>query len=175
MRAGKIFAVAMAVVLLTNVFASAVAASTDDPTKKLGAFLGKWQVEAAFANGDKATSRLDCRWSPQGAFLLCEQIVKMNGSETRQLTVYSYNSKENTYSYSTFSGPGTKPTTNNVVIQGNVWTYDSSYESDGKTTQVHNTNEFTDPKTEIFKIVTSDDGGAHWKPLLEGKAHKVAD
>jgi hypothetical protein len=175
MRVGKIFAAMMTVILLTNIFTSGMAAPPDDPTKKLGVLLGKWQVEAAFASGEKAASSLECRWSPQGAFLICEQIVKMGKDETRQLTVYSYNSKDNTYSYSTFSGPGTKPTSNNVVIQGNVWTYDSSYESNGKTTQVHNTNDFTDPKTEVFKIVTSDDGGAHWTPMLEGRAHKTAD
>ena len=68
-----------------------------------------------------------------------------------------------------------QPTTGEVVIKGNLWTYDSSYEANGKTVQVHNTNEFTDSKTEVFKIVTSDDGGAHWTPLIDGKAHKTGD
>ncbi len=162
-------------VLITALFTHSGAVQTDDPAKKLGAFLGKWQSEATFAGGEKAASSLECRWSPQGAFLVCEQIVTMAGNQTRQLTIYSYNSKDSTYSYSTFSNPGSKPTTGTVDIKGNIWTYDFSYESNGKTTQIHNTNEFTDAKTEVFKIVSSDDGGAHWKPMLEGKARKVAD
>lgn len=171
MRMNRIFA-AIAVIAL---FTSSNAVQTEDPTKKLGAFLGKWQSEATFAGGDKATSSLECRWSPQGAFLVCEQIVRMGSAETRQLTVYSYNSKDSSYSYTTISVPGGKPTTGGVVIQGNIWTYDFSFEANGKTTQVHNTNEFTDAKTEVFKIVSSDDGGAHWKPMLEGKARKVGE
>jgi hypothetical protein len=175
MRANKIIAPVLLAVLFTSAGIPSSAVPTDDPTKKLGAFLGKWEVEGAFANGDKVSSKLSCQWSPQSAFLICEQIVKLGAEETRQLTVYSYNSKDSTYSYITLSDPGSKPTTGGVVIKGNVWTYDSSYESNGKTTQVHNTNEFTDPKTEVFKIVTSDDGGAHWKPMIEGKARKIAD
>jgi len=171
MRVSRTFA-AIAVIAL---FISSNAVQSEDPTKKLGAFLGKWQSEATFAGGDKATSSLECRWSPQGAFLICEQIVQMAGAETRQLTVYSYNSKDSSYSYTTISVPGDKPTSGSVVIKGNIWTYDFSFEANGKTTQVHNTNEFTNAKTEVFKIVSSDDGGAHWKPMLEGKAHKIGD
>jgi len=175
MRVDRI--VVLAAVLATALFtsASSKAIPVDDATKKLGAFLGKWQTEATFASGEKATTSLECRWSPQGAFLICEQMVKLGTSEHRQLTVYSYNSKDGTYSYSTLSDPGTKPSSGSLTIKGNVWTYDSSYEADGKTTQIRNTNEFPDPKTEVFKIVSSDDGGAHWKPMLEGKAHKIAD
>jgi hypothetical protein len=175
MRIGKIFAVIITAVLLTNGFKSAVAAPPDDPTKKLGAFLGKWELEGAFANGDKVSSKLNCEWSPQSTFLVCEQLVTMASGETRQLTIYAYNSKSNSYSYTTISESGGKPSVGSVEIKGNMWIYDSSYQSEGKTTQIHNTNEFTDPKTEVFKIVTSDDGGAHWKPMLDGKARKIAD
>jgi hypothetical protein len=152
-----------------------IAAPADDGAKKLGAFLGKWEVEGAFAGGDKVSSKLNCQWSPQETFLVCEQAITMASGPSRQLTIYAYNSKSNSYSYTTISEPGGKPLVGGVEIKGNMWIYDSSYQADGKTVQVHNTNEFVDPKTEVFKIVTSDDNGAHWKPLLEGKAHKIAD
>ena len=175
MRFDRIFVLAAVLVAAPFTSTSANAAPADDATKKLGAFLGKWQTEATFADGKKATTSLECRWSPQGAFLICEQMVKLGPDEHRQLTVYSYNSKDGTYSYSTLSDPGTKPSSGNLTIKGNVWTYDFSFEDNGKTTQIRNTNEFTDPKTEVFKIVSTDDGGAHWKPMLEGSAHKIAD
>ena len=151
------------------------AVPADDPTKKLGAFLGKWQTEATFASGEKATTDLECRWSPQGAFLICEQLVKIGTEEHRQLTVYSYNSKNGNYSYTTLADPGAGPSTGSLTIKGNLWTYDFSFTDNGKTRQIRNTNEFTDPKAEVFKIVTSDDGGAHWKPMLGGKAYKIGD
>jgi hypothetical protein len=40
---------------------------------------------------------------------------------------------------------------------------------------IRTTNEFTDARTEVFKVASSDDGGAHWKTVLEGRARKIAD
>ena len=166
------------------IFASAVtrpqksdAATAAEATRKLGAFLGKWNTSATFASGEKATTELECRWSSQGSYLVCDQHVKLSsGREQQQLTVYSYNVSDHSYQYATFSDPGMKPSSGVVEINGNVWTYNSSFENQGKTTQIRNTNEFTEGgKTEVFKVVTSDDGGKTWKPLLDGSAHKVSD
>ncbi len=151
-------------------------AQADDPAKKLGAFLGKWQTEGAFTGSDtKISSTLECRWSPQGTFLVCDQLVKLPGGDHHQFTAYSYNTKDSAYSYVTIPDPGAKPNSGKVEIKGNVWTYSSSFENNGKTTQVRTTNEFTDPHTETFKTEFSDDGGASWKTILQGTAHKVGD
>ena len=150
-------------------------ASTDDPTKKLGAFIGKWETQGAFTSGQKTSTSLECRWSPQGSYLICDQLVNMGG-EHHQFTVYSYDSKSGKYSYVTLSDPGAKPTTGGISINGNLWTYDdSSFTANGKTTMIRTTNEFTDPKTEIFKVMSSEDNGATWKIVLQGKAQKVGD
>lgn len=150
------------------------AAPADDPAKKLGAFLGKWETEGAFAGGQKTSTSLECRWSPQGFYLVCDQLVRMAG-EHRQFTVYSYDSKTGNYSYTTLADPGAKPSTGEITIKGNLWTYESSFEANGKTTMIRTTNEFTDDKTEVFKVASSDDGGAHWKIALEGKARKIGE
>jgi hypothetical protein len=151
------------------------AVQPDEATKKLGAFLGKWQSQGTFAGGEKVTANLECRWSPKGTFLVCEQIVHMSSGDTRQLTVYFFDAVHNTYGYTTISNPGAKPTSGVVDIQGDVWAYDSSYEADGKTVEIRNINEFTDAKTEAFTVVSSEDGGAHWKKVLEGSAKKIGD
>jgi Protein of unknown function (DUF1579) len=151
-------------------------AQADDPTRKLGALLGKWQTEGALTGSDnKVTSALECRWSQQGNYLVCEQLVKMAGGDHRQLTIYSYNSKDGNYSYTTIADPGAKPTSGTLAIKGNVWTYSTSFENDGKTTQIRTTNEFKDPGTEVFKVESSRDGGVTWNVFLEGTAHKTAD
>src|ERR1051326_6605559 len=150
------------------------AAPVEDPTKKLGAFVGKWETEGAFTSGQKTSTTLECRWSPQGSYLVCDQLVNMGG-EHHQFTVYSYDSKSGNYSYVTLADPGAKPSTGGIVIRGNLWTYDSSFTANGKTTLIRTTNEFTDPKTEVFKVATSEDNGANWKIMLEGKARKVGE
>lgn len=154
---------------------AAAAAPVEDPTKKLGAFVGKWETEGSFTSGQKTSTTLECRWSPQGSYLVCDQLVNMGG-EHHQFTVYSYNNKAGNYSFTTLADPGAKPTTGGITIKGNLWTYDdSSFEANGKKTLVRVTNEFTDAKTEVFKVVTSEDNGATWKPMLQGVARKVGD
>ena len=111
------------------------AATTDDPAKRLGAFVGKWESEGALTSGQKTSTSLECRWSPQGSYLVCDQLVKMAG-EHRQFTVYSYDSKSGNYSYTTLSDPGAKPSTGGITIKGNLRTYDSSFTANGKTTLI---------------------------------------
>ncbi|MGB8130263.1 MAG: hypothetical protein WCG81_10765 [Candidatus Angelobacter sp.] len=156
--------------------ASASASQLEDPTKKLGAFVGKWETEGAFTSGPKTSTTLECRWSPQGSYLVCDQLVRMGAAgDHRQFTVYSYDSKSGNYSYVTLADPGAKPSTGGIVIKGNLWTYDSSFIANGKTTLIRTTNEFTDAKTEVFKVTSSEDNGANWKVVLQGVAHKIAD
>jgi hypothetical protein len=162
-------------VYLTTRCAAQLAQAPDDATRKLGAFVGKWKTEGAFTSGQKTSTTLECRWSPMGSFLVCEQLISMGAGEHRQFTVYSYDSKAGTYSYTTLADPGAKPTSGTVEIKGNLWTYNSSFEAQGKKTLIRTTNEFTDAKTEIFKVMTSEDGGVTWKPALQGKATKIAD
>lgn len=165
------------IAVATQVFAGAVPADKvdDSPVRKLSAFLGKWRTEGVFANGNKVTSELECRWSPQGQYLICEQQVQMGATQSHQLTVYSYNAKDSAYSYTTFQDSGARPSTGTLEINGYVWVYNSSFERDGKTVQVRNTNRFPNPRTEEFTVESSDDGGATWKPLLQGSAHRTGN
>jgi hypothetical protein len=150
-----------------------IRAQTDDPAKKLGAFLGKWKSEGTFADGSKATATLDCQWSPQGAYLVCEQAITIAGGNSRQLTVYSYNAKDGNYSYTTISDPGARPISGTLHINGNAWVYLFTFEANGKTTQIRNTNLFPSPGLETFKVESSGDGGSTWKTLIEGTAHRT--
>jgi hypothetical protein len=164
---------AMLCVLAAVICSSLGRSQADDPAKRLGIFLGKWKTEATFTGSDnKITSALECRWSPQGAYLVCEQLVKMSDGDHRQLTVYSYNAKDGIYRFTTISDPGAKPSTGTLQINGYVWVYSSSFEANGKTMQIRTTNEFPTPSTETFKTESSDDGGATWKTILQGTARK---
>jgi len=172
MRLGRI----LIALFVVGGFVSLCTAQTNDATKKLGAFLGKWQSEATSADGGKVSSSIDCRWSPLGAFLICEQAIKANNAEMRQLTTYSYNASGSNYAYVTIGNPGDKPTSGTLEIQGKIWTYSFSYGAqNGKTVQMHITNDFTEPGLEKFRVESSDDSGAHWKTVMDGTAKKVGD
>jgi hypothetical protein len=162
--------------VLSIIAATLVAQQNDDPTKKLGVLAGKWETEGTFTGTtNKSSSTLECRWSPMGNYLVCEQLVSMMGNQQRQLSIYSYNSKDGTYVYSTFRDPGATPSGGTVTIKGPLWTYSGSFTNGAKKTDMRTTNDFSSPGLEIFKTEASDDGGAHWKTVLEGKAKKVAD
>ena len=161
--------------LSAGAIAQQTAQQKDDPAGRLMVFLGRWETEATLtATGAKASSVLDCRWSPQGSYLVCEQRITTSGHEQRQLTIYSYNSKEGNFTFSTFRDPGTAPSSGTVSVKGDLWTYRSSFEAGGKKTEVVTTNDFSSAD-EVFSTQISDDGGAHWKTVLQGKAHKIAD
>ncbi|HET9183834.1 MAG TPA: DUF1579 family protein [Candidatus Angelobacter sp.] len=172
---GKTAVLMISACLIVALLAIGVGKAEDDPVQKLGAFLGKWQTDGTFANGSKVHSELECRWSPQRRYLICEQQVSMGNNVTDQLTVYGYDAKSGKYSYSSFQGNSAAPSTGALEIKGNVWIYNSSFESKGKRTDILTTNEFTDAKTEQFKVATSDDGGVTWNTGLQGSAHKVAN
>jgi Protein of unknown function (DUF1579) len=149
--------------------------SSGDPVKNLGAFEGKWHTEGTLANGDKTQSDMECRWTPQTRYLICDQQVNIGGTLSDQLTVYGYEPAAHNYYYSTFQERSFGPSTGTLQIQGNVWTYNSAFERKGKRTQIRTTNEFIDPKTEIFKVAFSDDGGSTWKEMMQGTAHKTGE
>src|SRR6185503_19575024 len=58
---------------LMSVTVAAQKTAVDAPVEKLGAFLGKWHTEGTFSNGGNVSSELECRWSPQRGYLICEQ------------------------------------------------------------------------------------------------------
>ena len=150
----------------------------DDPNKKLDVFLGHWESQAtssetALSKAGKITSSVDCRRSPQGGFLICEQQITRDGAKTVQIAIFSYNAKTGNYTMAGMAGPGEPPWNTTVIIEGALWTYPSKFEKDGKEIQMRTTNDFSVPGSEVFKTEFSDDGGAHWTVMLQGTAHKT--
>lgn len=177
----KIVGIFLIAILMPHT-ANTQSASTDlrAATQKLGIFVGKWQSEGtqpetAFSHANKISSAIDCRWSPQGNFLICEQSITDSTGNHTQLSIYSYNSKDGNYTISSIAGPGKQPWNGTVIIKGDIWTYPGSFETNGKKVEVRTTNDFSVPGTETFKTEFSDDGGAHWVVTLQGTAHRVKD
>ena len=119
---------------------------------------------------------LDATGPTRGKSGVSARVRRFLNGERRQLTTYSYNANSNNYAYVTVGDPGEKPTSGTMEIQGKIWTYSFSYlAQNGKTVQMHITNDFTEAGLEKFKVESSDDGGTHWKTVMEGSAKKLAE
>jgi hypothetical protein len=145
-------------------------------TKKLGVFVGQWKSEGSFAEtpyskAHNVTSDIDCRWSPLGDFLLCEQRITEPSGQHIQLSIFSYNSEKGNYTISSMAGPGKQPWNGTVVIEGTLWTYPGNKEDK---VWFRTTNDFSVPGTEVFKTEFSSDGGEHWTTMLQGTARKIS-
>jgi hypothetical protein len=163
---------ALSLVLILLCGAAVAQKSAADPTKKLGAFLGTWHTEGVMGSGGKITSTLDCRWSPQGNFLVCEQDVKLPTDEHHQLSVYSYSTADKVFFCTTFADPGHGPNSTRLEIDGNKWTYTGGFEVGGKRVLYRTTNEFSPKGTYTFKAEQSNDNGAHWGIAVQGTGRK---
>jgi hypothetical protein len=145
----------------------------DDATKKLGVMLGKWESEATFPGGArKVTSSYECRWSPQKDALVCES--QMAGAAGTSRLVYAYERQTGAYVCTTYPASGAGPQTGTGNISGDTWTFSSTSETNGKTTRIRSTKQFSLPDRQYTTVESSDDG-VNWKVVYTGTAHKVGN
>ena len=151
-------------------------------TEKLGILAGRWQVQgtnnaSGSILGGKTNATMECRWAPQGHdYMVCELAVEGPTGTHRQLSIYSYNAKEGSYSVVAIPVPGGKPSSGNTLtIAGNVWTISTTIQNVGKPRQVRTTTEYVDANTAKQKTEISDDGGGHWTLLVQAMERKTAD
>ncbi len=146
-----------------------------DAAKPLGAFVGHWEgggtfVETPMSPAGKVASKTDCNWSTQAHYLICEQTLTDDKSTHQQLTIYTPSEDGADFTYYTITGSAA-PFTGKVKIEGNVWTYDNSFEQDGKKTEIRTTNTFSGDD-ETFKTEFRVAEGP-WTTMLDGKSHRT--
>lgn len=161
--------------LLTLFLSSMASAQTSATPQALSAFLGHWEGSGTFtaspmSSPGTVSSKTDCVWSPQGHYLICEQTITDDKGTHQQLTAYTSSEDAGAFSYYTIAG-SVSPFSGKVKIDGNVWTYDNSFDQDGKKTEVRTVNTFSGD-VESFKTEFSVNGGP-WTTMLEGKSHRV--
>ncbi|HEY2114096.1 MAG TPA: hypothetical protein VGJ51_03350, partial [Candidatus Angelobacter sp.] len=149
-------------------------------TQKLGALLGKWRSEGKFfdtpySKGEKLIADLDCTWSPQSNFVICEQLVTDHNGKHKRLSAYSYNEREKNYDIRTMVEPGLPPFHAIFTIEGKIWTITSSRQAEGKKVEFRTIVDHSSPGVQLSKTEYSDDGGAHWMVMLRTTANRIAD
>ena len=148
------------------------------PSSPLAAYLGHWESSGKFndtkmSKAQSITSVIDCRWSPQSRDLVCEQTITDDTGTHQQLTIYMPTDDKASFNYYTISVPGKPAFTGIMKIDGDTWSYDNSFEHEGKKTLIRTDNVFSGDR-ETFKTEFSEDDGAHWTTMLEGTAHRTS-
>lgn len=171
----KTTALLMSVAILTFL----VFARTTETSKRdsLGAYIGHWTstgtfYETRFSKPHKVTSDLNCDWSPQGNYMVCEQLITEGEEKHTQLTIYTPNPNDSDFPFYTINTPGQKPYTGSLKIDGNTWTYGPAAGTPTQYPLFRTTNVVKDGEV-TYKVEFADEPG-HWTLMSDGGSHRIS-
>ena len=154
-------------------------ALSDQPSelKKLGQWSGQWTTkgklyDTAHSHAGEITITMTCGWSAYDGYMICDHLMNGPAGRRNDLTVYTYNPADKSYKFVGLDQTG-KPRTTPLTIEGNVWSYDTDEEENGKKIHIKTINDFSQPGIVAWNTKFSDDGGAHWTLMNEGVDTKV--
>jgi hypothetical protein len=146
-------------------------------TRKLDAWTGKWTTtgklyKTAYSPAGEITITMTCNWSAYNAYMICDHLFSGPRGKSDDISIYTYNSADKSYKFYNVDQSGTARNTP-MTIEGNIWTYSSEMEKDGKKILIKTINDFSKPGTVTWNTKYSDDAGAHWTLMNEGVDTKV--
>jgi hypothetical protein len=159
-----------AAITASPVFASPVLTGLD----KIQMYAGSWKSEVAHfdtlfskAGRDTAIIRNDC-WR-SGTYYVCNQYID---GDSKALLVYTYDSKDGTYSIYPIVANGGAVQPGKLIIRGNVWTFPWEEKEKDKTIYFHVINVFTSVDAIEYREEYSTDN-EHWYPMAQGYEKKL--
>ena len=141
--------------------------------KKLSVFLGTWKSKNADPK-DSSFAVYTCRWSVNGNYLVCDQIVTDGAKNSNNLAIYSYDSATDSYKLSLVGIPGAEPFAISMTCKDDTLIYTNEYIANGKKVYTRTLNNFVSNTLYTYKSQSSNDK-ATWTTLSEGTAIKIAD
>lgn len=147
-------------------------------SQKLEVWAGRWTItgqakETPYSHASTFSSETTCGWSANRGYMLCDQLINLPTGAINQLSVYTYSETDKSYKFFGLD-QNSDPRVIPLTIEGNVWTYGGKpFDDHGKQILIRTLNEFVSPALVNFRTEYSDDGGAHWTLMNEGKDIKV--
>jgi hypothetical protein len=144
--------------------------------KRLGYFLGRWNIEAEMKQspsgpGGKTSITENEQWLPGGFFLVSHEEIKGDGGEGKGLSILGYDPGEKVYTYHAFNSWGEAESAKGTYADG-TWTWTSESNLNGKLTKTRYTvHELSKTSYTIKFEMAGEDG--NWSSIMEGKAVKV--
>ncbi len=146
----------------------------DTGIKKLSVFIGTWRSKNNPPNEDEGSFAIyTCRWSVNGTYLVCDQIVTSKNGKTNNLAIYSYDSL-NEYKLNLVGIPGSDPFSIPVTSSGDTLTYSGSYSENGVTMYTRTLNVFENTLKYYYISQFSKDK-KNWTISVEGTAVKIGE
>ncbi|MDP9046753.1 MAG: hypothetical protein M3N14_01365 [Bacteroidota bacterium] len=164
--------IAISLLITTTSFGQNGKILTEPGLKKLSVFLGTWKSQSEGAKDQFAI--YTCRWSVNGKYLVCDQIVTDGEKKTNNLAIYSYNAVRDTYKLSLVGIPGADPFAIPVTYKSDELVYSGDYMQDGKKVYTRTLNTFISRSYYIYKVQSSKDS-INWTISIAGKAVKIAE
>ena len=124
------------------------------------------------AHPGKIAATYTCQWSPNGRYLVADQLVNNNGTETNNLSIYNYDAGKDAYTLSLVGIPNMAPWSIGVVARGDTLIYNSEFMNNGKKVYNRTLNIFSSATAYVYLIQFSDDG-VTWRTDGEGTARKL--
>jgi hypothetical protein len=146
--------------------------------KKLGFFVGKWNVEGELkpgpmGPGGKYTASDTCEWFEGGYSVICRSEGKMPTGPARSLGILGYNTEEKVYTY--YGVDNTAMTMSTVpkgTRQGDTWTYTDEGMMGGQKIKSRVIIKEVSPTEYTFKMDFQGPDGK-WMPAMEAKNIKA--
>ena len=168
--------ITLAVAFFMSLFAMAQAPVVGSKQAPLAGYIGHWQTsgkfyDTKFSKAHTVTSTLDCSWSPQGTYMVCEQLIHDDQGEHTQLTIYTPNPNDVNFTFYTFNTPGEKPYMGSLKIEGDTWTYGPPADQADKYPLFRTINIVKNGEV-TYKVEMAEEAGK-WTTLSDGASHRT--
>ena len=177
-RISSTLAVLAAISLAGAEVAAAQAAPEPGPEhKKLGFFVGKWNVEGEMkpgpmGPGGKFTASDTCEWFEGKFSVICRSEGKMPTGSSRSLGILGYNTEEKAYTYYGVDNSNmAMASVPRGTRQGDTWTYTDESTMGGEKVKSRVTIKEVSPTSYTFRMEFQGPDGK-WIPVMESKNTK---
>lgn len=141
--------------------------------KVLDAWTGQWTThgklyDTPYSQAGEITITMTCGWSAYAGYMICDHLITGPSGTRNDLSIYTYNESEKSYKFCGFDRSGI-PRATPLTIEGSIWSYDSDEDQKGKKIHIKTINDFSKPGIVTWNTKFTDDNGANWTLMNEGK------
>jgi hypothetical protein len=139
-------------------------------------FQGTWNGQGSFVTtpySRAATAHVvtTCAWSGDKLFMICQQVVALDGKSDDDVSIYSYDAKKDTYHF--FNVGVSRANSVAISVAGDTVTYSSSFTDRSINVLTRTLNTWDRPGHYLWRSEYSIDAGKTWVLMASGDATRT--